>query len=50
MKEQIAHLLERTRKLKSPYPDETATNAQLAELAGVVEELLQMLQGVGEGR
>ena len=50
MKDQIDHLLERTRKLNSPYGDETATNAQLSELAGVVEELLLMLKAVGEGR
>jgi hypothetical protein len=50
MKEKIDKLLERTRKLNSPYVDEKATNAQLSELAKVVEELLLMLKGVGEGR
>jgi hypothetical protein len=45
MHEEIDQLIERTRKLtSSPYGDEKATNAQLAELAQVVEALLSLLK------
>mgnify|MGYP001825653562 CR=1 FL=1 len=50
MREEIDQLIERARRLNSPYRDEPATNGQVADLAKVVEELLLMLKGVGEGR
>lgn len=49
MTEQIDTLLERTRKLTSPYPDEKATNAQLAELAHVIEDLLELIKKATAG-